>query len=534
MITRENVSRLRSARSLVIAVIVLAGIVGVWLLGEHTPTGFVAATLAIGGAGVVALSATRRPAVAFGVLFLLASLSGWTIATKLGNMRLEQPAIAAGLVAMLYAHRLPDAPTWRRLLPIAIAFMVYLGALTASSLLYAPDLADSLRMTFWIGLSIAGGLLAFLLLLGEVSEGGARGLRLTAAGQASVGMAVAMIFFALGPVVFPGARPMLGLGDRKVFGLAWEANIYASLLAALSLFAIERFRSRPRPASAALVVLALLGMAVGLTRGAYLGLAAGLIVYAFVFLYRRQRARSLLLPASVVIGAIVVGALVAPALLNLNRPPNKPMDLTTAGWGRGLAIGPYLLPGLPNLAGQPVQSGAGDTSLPVGSPKPTTSNPAPQPSSSAAPTPSSSAAPKPSSSAAPKPNPDSIQLRLNVIPVAVEDWGRDPIIGLGADSFDQRHQDHIAILAVAALYESGVVGFAGLTIGFALVLLALWRASRRSAAGPMSAAYLGSLVCLLVAYQATNAINFAEIWLLAGAGLAMAFGGATDRTGASE
>lgn len=518
MITRENVSPLRSARSLVIAVIVLAGIVGVWLLGEHTPTGFVAATLAIGGAGVVAVSATRRPAVAFGVLFLLASLSGWTIATKLGNMRLEQPAIAAGLAAMLYAHRLPDAATWRRLLPMAIAFMVYLGALTASSLLYAPDLADSLRMTFWIGLSIAGGLLAFLLLSGEVSEGGARGLRLTAAGQASVGMAVAVIFFALGPVVFPGARPMLGMGDRKVFGLAWEANIYASLLAALSLFAIERFRSRPRPASAALVVLALLGMAVGLTRGAYLGLATGLIVYAFVFLYRRQRARSLLLPASVVIGAIVVGALVSPALLNLNRPPNEPMDLTTAGWGRGLAIGPYLLPGLPNVAGQPVQPGAGDSSSPAGSPQPTTSNPAPQPSSSAVPT----------------PNPDSIQLRLNVIPVAVEDWGRDPIIGLGADSFDQRHQDHIAILAVAALYESGVVGFAGLTIGFALVLLALWRASRRSAAGPISAAYLGSLVCLLVAYQATNAINFAEIWLLAGAGLAMAFGAATDRTGASE
>ena len=526
MITRENVSPLRSARSIVIAVIVLAGIVGVWLLGEHTPTGFVAATLAIGGAGVVALSATRRPAVAFGVLFLLASLSGWTIATKLGNMRLEQPAIAAGLAAMLYARRLPDAATWRRLLPMAIAFMVYLGALTASSLLHAPDLADSLRMTFWIGLSIAGGLLAFLLLLGEVSEGGARGLRLTAAGQASVGMAVAVIFFALGPVVFPGARPMLGMGDRKVFGLAWEANIYASLLAALSLFAIERFRSRPRPASAALVVLALLGMAVGLTRGAYLGLATGLIVYAFVFLYRRQRPRSLLLPASVVIGAIVVGALVAPALLNLNRPPNEPMDLTTPGWGRGLAIGPYLLPGLPNLAGQPVQSGAGDTSLPAGSPKPTTSNPAPQPSSSTA--------PQPSSSTAPQPNPDSIQLRLNVIPVAVEDWGRDPIIGLGADSFDQRHQDHIAILAVAALYESGVVGFAGLTIGFALILLALWRASGRSAAGPMSAAYLGSLVCLLVAYQATNAINFAEIWLIAGAGLAMAFGTATDRTGASE
>jgi hypothetical protein len=520
MITRENVSLPRSAPFLVIAFVALAGIVGLWWLGEHTPTSFVAVTLAIGGAGVVGLSATRRPAVAFGVLVLLASLSGWTIATSLGNMRLEQPAIAAGLVAILLARRLPDLATLRCLLPMAIAFMVYLGALTASSLLYAPDLADSLRMTFWIGLSMAGGLLAFLLLVGEVPEGGAHWLQLTAAGQAAVGLAVAIIFFALGPVVFPGAVPMLGMGTRKVSGLGWEANIYASLLAALSLFAIEGFRSRPRPVSAALVVLALLGMAVGLTRGAYLGLAVGLIAYAGVFLYRKQRARSLLLPASVVIGAIVVGALVAPVLLDTHRPHNKPMDLTTAGWGRGLAIGPYLLPGLPNLTGQALQPGAGDGSLPTGSPRPTTTKTAPNPSSSVT--------PNPSSSVTPKPKADSIELRLDAIPVAFEDWGRDPIIGLGADSFDQRHPDHIAILAVAALYESGVVGFAGLTIGFALILLALWRASRRSVSGPMAAAYLGSLVCLLVAYQATNAINFALIWLIAGAGLATALGTAAE------
>jgi len=102
------------------------------------------------------------------------------------------------------------------------------------------------------------------------------------------------------------------------------------------------------------------------------------------------------------------------------------------------------------------------------------------------------------------------------------------LIGLGADSFGQRHTipsqpeqpDHIAILAVAALYESGVLGAAGLAIGFALVLLVLLKSTRRREDRGRIAAYAGALVCLLVAYQATNALNFSLIWLLAGAGLA--------------
>ena len=114
--------------------------------------------------------------------------------------------------------------------------------------------------------------------------------------------------------------------------------------------------------------------------------------------------------------------------------------------------------------------------------------------------------------------------------MALTDWAPDPVIGLGANSFGQRHldpsqrntPDHIAILAVAALYESGVVGSLGLAIGFALILLALWHASRRPIVGPMAAAYIGSLVSLLVAYQATNALNFSLIWLIAGAGMAIA------------
>jgi hypothetical protein len=47
--------------------------------------------------------------------------------------------------------------------------------------------------------------------------------------------------------------------------------------------------------------------------------------------------------------------------------------------------------------------------------------------------------------------------------------------------------------------------------------------NRRTISGPIAAAYIGSVVSLLIAYQATNAINFSLICLITGAGLAMAF-----------
>jgi hypothetical protein len=531
MTVREEVTPRTPRSLLVLAVVVVAGIAGVWLLGGRSLDNLGRSTLAIGGAGLVAWWSTRRPVAAFGVLFLLASLSGWTIQLPAGNMRLEQPAIAAGLIALLLARRLPDPSTLRRLWPTAAAFAVYLGALTASSLLYSPDRADSLRMVVWTALSIAGGLLVFLLLLGRDREGGPQWMRGAAAGQAAVGIAVAVAFSLLGPVIFAGPDPVPGFAG-KVFALSWEPNIYASLLTALSLFAIEKFRAWPRPANAAVLVLILLGLAVGLTRGAYLGLAAGLIVYAGVILHRKEQPRSLLLPASVVIGALVIGAAVAPVMLRLDRYRNLPIDLTMPGWGRGVAVGPYLLPALPghSLSGvlrADVSAPPGSSASPGASPEPAVTA-----SPGASPTP---VTPTPLETPPAAQLTDTLTFRLDRIPQAIQDWRQNPIIGVGSNSFGQRHldptqiktPDHIAILAVAALYESGVVGGAGLTLGFALILLALWRASRRSAAAPMAAAYLGSIISLLVAYQATNALNFSLIWLISGAGLALAFSATT-------
>ena len=67
-----------------------------------------------------------------------------------------------------------------------------------------------------------------------------------------------------------------------------------------------------------------------------------------------------------------------------------------------------------------------------------------------------------------------------------------------------------------------MLGTAGLGIGFGLILLMLFKSSRRRVDRGTIAACAGALASLLVAYEATNALNFVLIWLIAGAGLAAA------------
>jgi hypothetical protein len=124
---------------------------------------------------------------------------------------------------------------------------------------------------------------------------------------------------------------------------------------------------------------------------------------------------------------------------------------------------------------------------------------------------------------------------LDRVPIALADLPNSPLIGLGAESFGQNHADpsqaglpdHIAILALAALYDAGVVGATALAIGFALVLIGLWRAARAARLEPelrttgAAAALFGSIVSMLVSYQATNALHFAINWLIVGAAAAM-------------
>jgi hypothetical protein len=458
-----------------------------WSTGDREAGNVAFILLSVGGAAAVAWLMHSRPAAAFGILFLLAALSRGTIETPVGNMRFEQPAIVAGLAAFLVARSRLDVARLRELWPIGAAFGVYLVSLGLSSILFAPDRVDSLRMTFWTGLSMSGGLLAFMLL----SREGARATAwMCASGyvQAVAGFVFAILFFTLGPVLLAGPTPAPGIQEPlslmpKVFSLSWEANIYASLLAALAPIGINRLLSSGRALDMLLLPVMVAALALGVTRGAYLGLAAGVAIYALFAVapwrfWRWPNVRRVSLRVAVVTASLGVGLLLAGALLQGGRPPTKPLDFTQPNWGRGAVV-----------------AASGGTTLPVQVQFDT----------------------------------DTVAFRFARVPVAMADLSHSIVVGLGANSFGQRHEDastagpdHIAILAVAALYESGVLGATGLGIGFGLILLSLFKASRRRADRGRIAAYAGALVCLLVAYEATNALNFALIWLIAGAGLAAA------------
>ena len=468
-----------------------------WRLGDKTP--FTAGLILISmvSAAAVAWLAPSRPAMAFGILFLVATLSRWAINTSIGNLRLEQPVILAGYAALLLAPSRFDLRRIKSLWPIGAAFGVYLACLGLSSVLFSPDKGDSYRMTIWTALSISGGLLAFILLQRASAQAPAW-LRLSGYVQALAAFVFAILYFTLGPVLVSGPFPAPGVQDAvsslpKVFALSWEANLYASLLAALAIFGLDRLLSRGRSVDKALVLVMVAALALGATRGAYLGLGAGVVAYAFVAIGPKLPRlhldiRRLGIPVAAFGGSFLLGILVAGVLMAGGRQPTKPLDLTKPGWGRAPVV---------VASGQSVPPGT-QTETP---PTVTILPPA-----------------------------DTVSFRMDRVMPALREVPRSLLIGLGANSFGQRHSDpsqigqpdHIGILVLAALYESGVIGATGLVIGFALILLRFLRAAWGRPDRRTMAAYTGAVVCLLVAYEATNAINFSLIWLIAGAGLAAA------------
>jgi len=443
--------------------------------------------VAIAAAGAVAagLTATRRPMVSLGILVLLASLSKVTLDTSVGTMRLEHPAIALVAVVLLATgefRQLTRLPRW--VYAVGACLAVYLAVLGLSSLLVAPNPAMSLRLVAWWTISIAGGVVALLLAWrnpGDTLEP----FGFAAAAKGAVGIAIAVLFLVGGPTASFGMQD-LALEQPRVQAFTWEANLYASYLAASVPFGLELARRKSR-FGLAFLVLMLIGFPLGLTRGAILGLAAGVACYLAVWWWR-QRTTKGLLPIAAAAGVALVLGVIALNVLLPNRAERPPATATT-----------------PTASAQPgnVSAAPGGTTPPRA-----TATPRPVPT--------------------PIPYPDTITFRLDRVPTALADLARSPLIGLGAESFGQRHPlvgtapDHIAILAVAVVYESGVLGAVALGLAFAIVIVALWRGSARlSSTGP-AAAYLGAIVSLLVSYQATNALHFAHNWLIIGAAIALA------------
>ncbi len=138
---------------------------------------------------------------------------------------------------------------------------------------------------------MAGGCAAFALLVRPGAEGIESWFTATGVGHALLGLAIAAAFLLMGPTGIPGMQTSPG-EVPKVAGLAFEANLFASLLGGIAPFALDRFRTRPGLGTASQAILLFVGMGLGVTRGAYLGLAAGLLVYLGVLAYRQPKRSS--------------------------------------------------------------------------------------------------------------------------------------------------------------------------------------------------------------------------------------------------
>lgn len=468
----------------------LAGAAAAVVLSDRQPLTLGNIALAFGGAAVAGVLVRSRPLVAFGVLFFLSSLSSFVIDLEVGGLRVEQPAIATVLAALTIGRLRGRPTTVRPILAIAAAGAVYLATLGLSSTLFAPDVGTSLRIVAWTGISMVGGVAAFLLTRGQ---GRRAADMIVAAGFATAvgGLVAGIVFYLFGPMT-PGIGARMTTVPR-VEVWAWEVNLYAIYLAVIVPLAFERFRHRRDATSSLVLAMLLLGLALGVTRGAWLGLGAGMVAMFGVILLRGASRATIGRGLAVAATGAVIGIVLATRLLD----PSVQLE---------------------HLAAAP--------------------RPTPGPGAS----PGASLAPTPTLQVSTGGTDQTVAFRLDHIRPALDDWKTSPIIGLGAESFGMLHPertpsgvaDHLAIMALAVLHDAGLVGVAGLVVVGWLVARALWRAAADRRITGLAAAFIGSLTVLVVAYQATNALHFALNWLLLGTALGMAVGARAAPSAALE
>ncbi len=440
------------------------------------------------GALVAGITALRYPRLCLGVLFLIASFSRDTLETPLGTMRPEMPAVLAIAAALLVGgrfNRLRGLP--RPTLAMCVAFAIYVGVIAISSAFVAPGRSQSLHMVGWLAMSMLAGIEAFVLIQPR-PEDAMRPLAFGGFAMGAIGILVAVAFLVFGPVSNFGVQDAFEALPR-VFGVAWEANLYASFLAICSFFALEAAGGRRATAGFLMLGAILIGFPLGVTRAAYMGLAAGAVAYVGVRVVLEKRPRVLLRIG--VFSAILLAVGVGASLVLL---PN--------------VVQRHYIP--PVAVGSPSPGGTSTPGGPSGA--------------------------KPGALPTFGPSTDTLGYRLERVDVALGEMPDSPLIGFGAVAFGQKNPtryngsgpDYIAVMSIAVLYESGIVGAAALAIAFALLLASLWIAGRRFAAQRNSAgvaaasAFIAAIICMLVSYQATNALPYAITWIILGSASALA------------
>lgn len=117
----------------------------------------------------------------------------------------------------------------------------------------------------------------------------------------------------------------------------------------------------------------------------------------------------------------------------------------------------------------------------------------------------------------------TIAFRLVRFRIALYEWPTSPVLGLGTNSFGQRHldpsqnnaPDYLPNLFLATLYDIGLVGLLILLLVFGMLVWALVRVTKSGVReSALALALLCGMASLLVSYQGTNAFWFSYNWIV--------------------
>ena len=409
----------------------------------------------------------RRPApwrlIALGLLFAAVTLDRYTVTVAGLNVKLEHVAILALWGAVAWGVLRAG---WRPALRPLAAILLFLAALFLASLLNAPDRVASLRHTALVAVVASGAWLVYWATDTPARLRAAVRL-LIALGIVEAGLAFAALMAGWFWIPF-GKQP--GRGEILVpYGTLWEPNMLGSYLAAAACLLLPTLLVARRRAAGRLAAgwgLVLGALALSLARGAWLGLAAGLLTIAGAlwWAHLRRGARRILPAHNIRLAA--AAALAALAFLAVGAPLLFP--LTARGLGMRANVAAF--------------------------------NPQTDP---------------------------SLQVRTTASRQALDGILAHPFLGNGAGSYAADHVGEkgapgwIANLELHLLYDSGLIGLGALFAGLAWVV---WRAGRGLRAPPVAAidlrpetiGLLGAAAALLVAFQATEGTWLAFTWVYGG------------------
>lgn len=343
---------------------------------------------------------------------------------------------------------------------VIAGFAMYIGTNVLSSILFSPQLTESLKIVAWLLLSFTALTVAYLVVGKYVGVREALLVVLVSGFvSAAVGIFLFLLFRLTGSTfgVQQGLPSSAGGASFKLYGTFFEANIFGSFQAfsaitGIALLQLKVVRGRASALIAFGTGFSVVALALSFTRASWIAFLVGLA--ALVFFQWRHGRLPVLLPRLGILALMALAALVPTGLLG-----NLQVYFTS----------------IATFGGPSFYS-------------------------------------------------DTLAFRLVRFKMALAEWPTSPLLGLGTNSFGQRHldpsqnyaPDYLGGLFIGALYDVGLVGLLVLLAMFGVVLVILMRMAAKDdkKESALALALLCGVISFLVSYQVTNAFWFSYNWII--------------------